>query len=124
MFGQTIRTERPGDLPAHAPVALEVRNLTRSGAFSDISFTLHQGEILGIAGLLGAGRTELLRSIFGADPADSGEVVIGETAVRPILSRPDEATWCRADAGESKGGRADPELPAHVSICALPASTA
>ena len=52
MFGQTIRTERPADLPAQVPAALEVRNLTRSDAFSNVSFTLHQGEILGIAGLM------------------------------------------------------------------------
>jgi ribose transport system ATP-binding protein len=83
MFGQTIRTERPADLSAQAPIALDVRNLTRRGAFSDVSFTLHRGEILGIAGLLGAGRTELLRAIFGADPPDSGEVVIHEHTVRP-----------------------------------------
>jgi len=84
MFGQTIRTERPADLPAEAPVALEVRNLTRGRAFTDISFTLHRGEILGIAGLLGAGRTELLRSIFGADPPEHGDVTIGGTTVRPV----------------------------------------
>ncbi len=83
MFGQTVRTDRPTDFPAQAAVALEVRSLTRRGAFSDVSFTLQQGEILGLAGMLGAGRTELLRSIFGADPPDSGEVVIGGTPVRP-----------------------------------------
>jgi ribose transport system ATP-binding protein len=83
MFGQTVRTDRPTDFPAQAAVALEVRSLTRRGAFSDVSFTLQQGEILGLAGMLGAGRTELLRSIFGADPPDGGEVVIGGTAVRP-----------------------------------------
>ena len=55
---------------------LEVKNLTREGAFSDISFTLKKGEILGIAGLLGSGRTEILRSVFGADPIDSGEIII------------------------------------------------
>jgi ABC-type sugar transport system ATPase subunit len=83
MFGQTIRTERPAGLPQEAPIAMEVRNLTRGRAFVDISFSLHQGEILGIAGLLGAGRTELLRSIFGADPPDRGEVMIGGTTLRP-----------------------------------------
>ena len=83
MFGQTIRAERPPDIPQHAPPALEVRNLTRRGAFSNISFTLARGEILGIAGLLGAGRTELLRAIFGADPVDSGELVINQTTIRP-----------------------------------------
>lgn len=54
--------------------ALEVKHLTRKGAFEDISFSLHAGEILGLAGLVGAGRTEILRAIFGADPVDSGEI--------------------------------------------------
>jgi ribose transport system ATP-binding protein len=83
MFGQTIPTERPADLPVQAAAALEIRNLTRTGAFQEVSFTLHRGEILGIAGLLGAGRTELLRSIFGVDPADSGEVVVDGMVLRP-----------------------------------------
>ena len=82
-----VRADRqnrsPNGFPAQPAVALEVRSLTRRGAFSDVSFTLQQGEILGLAGMSGAGRTELLRSIFGADPPDSGEVVIGGTPVRP-----------------------------------------
>ena len=54
---------------------LEVRSLSRKGTFSDISFTLHRGEILGIGGLVGAGRTEVLRCIFGADSYDGGEIL-------------------------------------------------
>jgi simple sugar transport system ATP-binding protein len=55
---------------------LEVRNLTKAGKFSDVSFKLFHGEILGIAGLLGSGRTEIALAIFGLDPADSGEIFI------------------------------------------------
>jgi ribose transport system ATP-binding protein len=55
---------------------LEVRNLVRAGVLHDISFDLHRGEILGIAGLMGAGRTELGRAIAGADPIDSGDVIV------------------------------------------------
>lgn len=58
-----------------APV-LEVRGLTKKGLFENISFTLHQNEILGIAGLMGAGRTELVETIFGLRTADSGEIFI------------------------------------------------
>jgi len=54
--------------------ALTVKNLTRKGVIEDISFTVHRGEVLGVAGLVGAGRTELARAIFGADPIDSGEI--------------------------------------------------
>jgi ribose transport system ATP-binding protein len=58
------------------PVVLEVRNLNRKGLLHDINFKLHKGEILGIAGLVGAGRTETVRAIFGADGLDSGEILI------------------------------------------------
>ena len=53
---------------------LEVKGLTREGEFEDISFTLHKGEILGLAGLMGAGRTELVETIVGARKADRGEI--------------------------------------------------
>jgi len=52
----------------------EVRNLSRKGVFSDINFHLNAGEIVGFAGLVGAGRTELGRSIFGAEPPDEGSI--------------------------------------------------
>lgn len=55
---------------------LEVRNLTQAGKFKNVSFTLHQGEKLGIAGLLGAGRTELVNAIFGVERPDSGEIYV------------------------------------------------
>ena len=55
---------------------LEVKNLGRQGRFKDISFSLKKGEILGIAGLMGAGRTELAEAIFGLNPSDSGEIHI------------------------------------------------
>jgi ribose transport system ATP-binding protein len=71
------------DLPdvSNAPVALQVENLNRGLDIRDVSFTLHKGEILGLAGLMGAGRTEVARAIFGADPMDSGVVKIDGQAV-------------------------------------------
>jgi rhamnose transport system ATP-binding protein len=63
-------------------VALEVRSLTRDGEFEDVSFTLRRGEILGLAGLVGAGRTELAQSVFGIRPAESGEILVGGQEVR------------------------------------------
>lgn len=56
---------------------LEVRNIVHTGILKNISFDLYEGEILGIAGLMGAGRSELARAIFGADPINSGEVLRG-----------------------------------------------
>ncbi len=58
------------------PAVLEVRGLTRRGAIHDVSFSVRRGEILGMAGLVGAGRTETARAIFGADPLDAGEILI------------------------------------------------
>ena len=76
MFGDVTIKQRPEDLSVQDETVLEVKNLTRSGKFEDISFTLKKGEVLGIAGMLGSGRTELLKSIFGADPYTSGEIVV------------------------------------------------
>ncbi|MCB4363356.1 sugar ABC transporter ATP-binding protein [Hydrogenophaga taeniospiralis] len=61
-----------------AEVLLRVQGLTRQGVFHDVNFELRRGEILGFAGLMGAGRTEVARAIFGADPIDAGQVFLGE----------------------------------------------
>jgi ABC-type sugar transport system ATPase subunit len=61
---------------------LRVESLNRRGVFHDVSFTLRSGEIVGLAGLVGAGRTELCRAIFGIDPVDSGTISIAGTTVR------------------------------------------
>ncbi|HWR22071.1 MAG TPA: sugar ABC transporter ATP-binding protein [Feifaniaceae bacterium] len=83
MFGDVAIKQRPDDLKVRDETVLEVRHLTRAGKFEDISFTLKKGEILGIAGMLGSGRTELLKSIFGADPYTSGEIIVkGKKAPR------------------------------------------
>jgi len=65
---------------SHNPVALDVRNLTRGTQVRDVSFNVRAGEILGFAGLMGAGRTEVARIIFGADRRDAGEILVaGQT---------------------------------------------
>jgi len=66
----------PGD-----PV-LEVRGLTRPGRFRDVGFSLRRGEILGLGGLMGAGRTEVANAIYGLDPATAGEVRVAGKGVR------------------------------------------
>ena len=68
----------PGD------TVLSVRGLSRRGRFADVSFTIRSGEILGIAGLIGAGRSEVAQAIYGIDPADTGEIFI---AGRPVAIR-------------------------------------
>ena len=68
---------------------LEPKNLSREGEFSDISFSLKRGEILGITGLLDSGRTELALAMFGLKPADSGEILKDGKAVK--ITNPREA---------------------------------
>ena len=66
----------------NADTVLKVTDLTRRDAFEHISFEVRAGEILGVTGLLGSGRTELARSLFGLEPADSGRIEIGGQTVR------------------------------------------
>jgi ribose transport system ATP-binding protein len=83
MVGRTIYESAPEVPEAQsAEVVLDVRGLNRGRALKDISFQLRRGEILGFAGLMGAGRTEVARAIFGADPIDSGEVRVNGKPVR------------------------------------------
>ena len=66
----------------HAETALEVKNLTCEGVFSDISFRVRKGEILGFAGLVGAGRSEIMECIFGARKYQSGTILLNGKEVR------------------------------------------
>lgn len=74
MFGDIELRSRPDDLIVEDEVVLKVSNLSYGDRLRDISFELKKGEILGIAGMLGSGRTELLQALFGAAPFDSGEI--------------------------------------------------
>lgn len=83
MVGRDLESV-PVDIPdlSAAPIALEVRGLNRGRAIRDVGFSVRRGEILGFAGLMGAGRTEVARAIFGADPRDSGEIFVHGKPVR------------------------------------------
>ena len=70
-------------------IVLKVKNLHKKGKFSDINFEVHAGEVLGIAGLMGAGRTEIARAIFGLDSFDSGEILLKGKTVQ--IRSPKEA---------------------------------
>jgi len=71
--------------------ALAARGLARDSVVRDVSFDLHAGEVLGLAGLVGSGRTELLRLIAGADRKDSGEVLLGESDAPVRIASPVQA---------------------------------
>lgn len=76
MFGATHIRSRPKDIEVQDETIMEVKGLSRAGWYQDVNFSLKRGEVLGIAGMLGSGRTELVRGIFGADPVDKGTVVV------------------------------------------------
>ena len=89
MIGGQIKKQYP-DLPAPAAEeALRVENLSRKGILKDINLTVHRGEIVGVTGLMGAGKTELGRAISGIDPFDAGQVYVHGQAVH--CTTPDQA---------------------------------
>jgi ABC-type sugar transport system ATPase subunit len=81
MVGEDVEMYSSSDHTAGEPI-LEAHGITRSGVLSDVNLTLRAGEILGLAGLVGAGRSELARCIFGADPMDEGEVSLDGKPLR------------------------------------------
>ena len=81
MVGREVVNEYPKEQIPIGDTILDVRNIVRKGVLKDISFTLRKGEILGVAGLVGAGRTELARAVLGIDKIDSGEVYLNGNKV-------------------------------------------
>jgi ribose transport system ATP-binding protein len=76
MVGRTLSDERVEGAAPAGDIALEARNLNCGPLVRDVSFILRKGEILGFAGLMGAGRTEVARAIFGADALQSGDILV------------------------------------------------
>lgn len=91
---------------------LEARELTRAGAFGNISFQLYEGEVLGFAGLIGAGRTEAMRAIFGIDSLDKGEIYVRGKKV--VIRSPQEAI--KAGLGMATEDRKDDGLFGALSV--------
>src|SRR5262249_41156267 len=87
MTGQEFRYDfHDGPVSQAAPV-VEVRHLTKEGQYHDVSLTVREGEIVGLTGLLGSGRTELALSLFGMNPPDSGEALLGGRPLRLASNR-------------------------------------
>ncbi len=89
MVGRTITDLFPKRDVQAGEVVLKVENLTRPGTFRDVSFELRRGEILGLAGLVGAGRTNVARAIFGVEPATEGSIQIDGKPV--VITSPQQA---------------------------------
>ena len=83
MSGRLIERDQYQPPTATAATRLEVRGLSRRGTYRNVSFDLHAGEVLGVYGLVGAGRSEVARAIFGAEPADAGEIRLEGQVIRP-----------------------------------------
>lgn len=81
MTGRDVAETPPDALPASAPLLMQVRGLAKPGAFESVSFDLHAGEVLGISGLLGSGRTSLAKALFGLVAPEAGTVQVGGQAV-------------------------------------------
>lgn len=81
MVGHEIKEKYPRDPAQRGDLILEVKNLKAGRQVRDVSFQAYAGEVLGFAGLVGAGRTETMRAIFGADPLDSGEIILADQTV-------------------------------------------
>jgi len=115
MFGTAAAAEHfEKPTQATAPVVLDVSGLSRKGVLHDISLQLRAGEIVGLAGLIGSGRSELARAITGADPIDSGTIAVDGT-VRHIRSPGDAMAAGMAFLPES---RKDDGLFLELSIAA------
>jgi rhamnose transport system ATP-binding protein len=81
MVGREVAELFPKQDAEIGEVVLEVEDLTRAGIFHEVSFTVRRGEIVGLAGLVGAGRSEIARAVFGVDPYDAGTVTMAGTRI-------------------------------------------
>lgn len=89
MVGREITNQFPRDTVPKGKKILEIKNLKAGKLVRDVSFDLYEGEVLGFSGLVGAGRTETMRAIFGADPVESGEIILDGKAI--VIKNPEDA---------------------------------
>lgn len=117
MFGDLPPLERPVREIAETDPILEVRNMKLAPYLENVSFELHRGEVLGIAGMLGAGRTELLHAIFGARAFDNGTLrVKGKDYPTPTIPEMKAAGLGYASEDRKASGLVQ-ELSSHANLC-------
>lgn len=93
MTGREIKDIYPAKQAEKGEISLEVKNLTKKGSFKNISFSLRKGEVVGFSGLVGSGRSEVARAVFGIDSYDAGEICLDGKPVR----------FCRAEQALAAG---------------------
>ncbi|CAN2248450.1 ribose ABC transporter ATP-binding protein RbsA [Bacillus vallismortis] len=89
MVGRELTERYPNRTPSLGDNIFEVKNASVKGRFEDVSFSVRSGEIVGISGLMGAGRTEIMRALFGVDRLDSGEIWIA--GKKTVIKNPQDA---------------------------------
>lgn len=102
--------------------ALTVSKLTQPYTINDVSFTLYEGEILGVAGLMGSGRTELARILFGLDPHETGEIQAGDTKIQKncISSRVNHGLAFLTENRREEGLMMDASIQENMALASLP----
>ena len=125
MSGRQVETVFPvRDVSTMDPdnEVLTVTGLTRASEFADVSFTVHAGEIVGIAGLVGAGRSEVLETVFGARKADSGVVTVNGKRLRPgnVQSAVAAGVGLCPEERKSQGLLLDQSVANNVTLASLP----
>jgi ribose transport system ATP-binding protein len=111
------RTSRPSE-----SLALDVRNVSQPGLVNNIDFRLHRGEVLGVAGLMGSGRTELARILFGLDPMERGEIRLNdrEISARGPRERIRQGMAFLTENRREEGLMMDAAIAENVSLVSLP----
>lgn len=117
---ENVFPPRPG-LPADAPVVLDVQDLALAGVFADVSFSVRAGEIVGLAGLVGSGRSEILETVYGARRATAGSVRVGERMLRPgsVPAAVDAGMGLSPEERKSQGLVLDEPIFVNVTLSSL-----
>jgi ribose transport system ATP-binding protein len=123
MVGRTIDMEYPARTVEPGGVIVTVKDLCRGAKLHNISFSLRKGEILGIAGLVGAGRTELAEALFGADPPDKGEVQINgkKVVIRSTNMSLKSSVGMLTEDRKETGLLLDMDIPTNITVTKLSA---
>lgn len=117
MFGEMQPHERALRQRDDSAPILSVRGLSLAPKLRDVSFDLHKGEVLGVAGMLGSGRTELLRAIFGAGPMDDGTVIIDGEEISPVSIDKMKALGLGYTSEDRKHSGLAQILSSHANLC-------
>lgn len=117
MFGEMQPVSRPRHKRDKGEPVLSVRNLAFAPKLKNVSLDLHRGEVLGIAGMLGSGRTELLRAIYGAGPFDGGEIIVEGITISQVSIQKMKSLGVGYTSEDRKHGGLAQILSSHANLC-------